>query len=388
MGLGAGETVISRIRCLGSGARFSLNNNDNPVPLSMRDFLGSPNSISEWTLYVQLEDGTLVTSNQLAATTNDRANYAISDSDDQAALNNIASGDSFIVAIARATLAVAHEVDAGGVSWVFDIPEPTVTKVEPVAHTVDAGGVSWAFDIPEPTVTKVEPDAHAVNAGGVSWAFDVPEPTVTKTPSIANLVLQTLDLSDGVFGSSNPWEGAVLVDPVFIAGGGTAYLRFIDRVGNSIQIRLAASTTADPFLAGPEFTDALETYVEAFTFNEVGGGGASIVLKGTNHPDNGFRDSSEPYFWTPDNGSAWAAFWSGITGTTTLTLKVGVAPPHTNRPRRQRWRGLLGVRRSRANGHEERAGCSYSRRWRYFVGLHHRRTNSYSYGPCANQPHS
>ena len=155
LGLGAGETVISRIRCLGSGARFSLNNNDNPVPLSMRDFLGSPNSISEWTLYVQLEDGTLVTSNQLAATTNDRANYAIADSDDQAALNSIASGDSLIVAIARtAPLAVAHEVDAGGVSWAFTIAEPTATKVEPDAHEVDAGGVS--MDIRHPRANGYE----------------------------------------------------------------------------------------------------------------------------------------------------------------------------------------------------------------------------------------
>ena len=188
LGLGADEVPISRIRVLDSGGRINLNDNDNPVALSLATFFGASNTTSEWTLYIQLEDGTLITSDQLAATTGRAANFTIADSDDQAALNSIASGDSFIVAIARATpVAVDYTVDAGGVSWTFAIAQPTVTKVEPVAHAVDAGGVSWAFTIAEPTVTHttlVSTD-HAVNAGGVSWAFDVPEPTVTKVALVS-----------------------------------------------------------------------------------------------------------------------------------------------------------------------------------------------------------
>ena len=133
LGLGAGEVPISRIRVLDSGGRINLNDNDNPVALSLATFFGASNTTSEWTAYIQLEDGTLITSDQLAATTGRAANFTISDSDDQAALNAIASGDSFIVAIARATpVAVDYTVDAGGVSWTFAIAQPTVTKVEPV----------------------------------------------------------------------------------------------------------------------------------------------------------------------------------------------------------------------------------------------------------------
>ena len=76
----------------------------------------------------------------------------------------------------------AHAVDAGGVAWVFDVPEPTVTHIPFTQdHAVDAGGVSWLFEIPEPTVTHTArvPDAHAVDAGGVSWSFAVSQPTVT-----------------------------------------------------------------------------------------------------------------------------------------------------------------------------------------------------------------
>ena len=85
---------------------------------------------------------------------------------------------------------VDHEVDAGDVSWAFDIPEPTVTHTMPAAvptdHAVDAGNVAWTFDIPEPTVThtSVLPQDHAVNAGNVAWTFNIPQPTVTHTGAV------------------------------------------------------------------------------------------------------------------------------------------------------------------------------------------------------------
>ena len=43
-----------------------------------------------------------------------------------------------------------HAVDAGAVSWAFNLPQPTVTHTALVTtdHTVDAGAVSWAFALP------------------------------------------------------------------------------------------------------------------------------------------------------------------------------------------------------------------------------------------------
>ena len=131
---------------------------------------------------------------------------------------------------------------------------------------------------------------------------------------------QVLDLTG--LDQQSGWQGAALIDPVLIVGGGVAYLRHIERVGNSIRVRLAASETADPLDAGPEFTAALETYDEAISF--VGSDGAALTLKGPGHPDNTFADASEPYFWTPDNGAAMAAWFLNRSGAFTFILDDGV----------------------------------------------------------------
>ena len=131
------------------------------------------------------------------------------------------------------------------------------------------------------------------------------------------LDLTGLDAQDG-------WRGAVLIDPALIVGGGVAYLRHVERVGNSIRVRLGASETDDPLDAGPQFTTALERADEAFTF--VGSDGATLVLKGPGHLDNTFADFVEPYFWTPDNGAAMNAWFLDRTGAFTLTLDDGMVP--------------------------------------------------------------
>ena len=132
---------------------------------------------------------------------------------------------------------------------------------------------------------------------------------------------QVLDLT-GLHQESG-WRGAALIDPALIAGGGVAYLRYIERLGNSIRIRLAATETDDPLDAGPEFTDALETYDEAISF--VGTDGATLTLKGPGHPGNNFADASEPYFWTPDNSAAMTAWFLNRAGDFTFILDDGVA---------------------------------------------------------------
>ena len=124
---------------------------------------------------------------------------------------------------------------------------------------------------------------------------------------------------------ADPWEGAILVDPLLIEGGGVAYLRVINPSGGgSLQIRLSDTPTSEPNDPGPAFVDSLLILEDAFTFDSDGNAG-SIVLKGPNHPDNSFQDPTEPYFWTPDNGVAFIA-WSNAARTqnVTLTLNGGV----------------------------------------------------------------
>ena len=132
---------------------------------------------------------------------------------------------------------------------------------------------------------------------------------------------QVLDLTG--LNAESGWQGAALIDPALIAGGAVAYLRYIERLGNSIRIRLAPTETGDPLDTGPEFTAALETYDEAISL--VGTNGATLTLKGPGHPGNNFADASEPYFWTPDNSAAMTAWFLNRAGDFTFILDDGVA---------------------------------------------------------------
>ena len=132
------------------------------------------------------------------------------------------------------------------------------------------------------------------------------------------MATQVLELT-GLGGEG--WSGAAPIDPALIEGGGTAYLRFIRRIGNNFQVRLSATATADPENVGPEFTEAFETADSAFTF---AAGGSTLVLKGPGNADNSFADASEPYFWTPDNGAAMSSWFASTVGDFTLTLSDGL----------------------------------------------------------------
>ena len=170
------------------------------------------------------------------------------------------------------------------------------------------------------------------------------------------MATQVLELT-GLGGEG--WSGAAPIDPALIEGGGTAYLRFIRRIGNNFQVRLSATATADPENVGPEFTEAFETADSAFTFTA---GGSTLVLKGPGNADNSFADASEPYFWTPDNGAAMSSWFASTLGNFTLTLSDGLpdVAVHAVRgggrrrggdPRQDRRRagaGAFGLRRARA----------------------------------------
>ena len=133
------------------------------------------------------------------------------------------------------------------------------------------------------------------------------------------MATQVLELT-GLGGEG--WSGAAPIDPALIEGGGTAYLRFIRRIGNNFQVRLSATAaTADPENVGPEFTEAFETADSAFTFTAEA---STLVLKGPGNADNSFADASEPYFWSPDNGAAMSSWFASAVGNFTLTLSDGL----------------------------------------------------------------
>ena len=119
-----------------------------------------------------------------------------------------------------------HAVDAGNVSWVFDIPQPTIrhTSPGPQDHAVDAGNVAWVFDVPEPTITHTRAIAvdHAVDAGNVSWSFHVPQPRVTHGGQFAIARDYRLRVDwdgDGTFGNAHSdVTGALVALPRAVRG--------------------------------------------------------------------------------------------------------------------------------------------------------------------------
>ena len=136
------------------------------------------------------------------------------------------------------------------------------------------------------------------------------------------MATQVIALGTGVI-LGPAWQGAILVETQLVEGDATAYLRSVQEIAGSIRISLAATTGDDPAVPGPEFTDLFETAVSAFTFSEAGG--ASVVLKGPNHPDNSVPDATDPYAWIPDNSAAWSAWVNGLgAGEISLTLDDGV----------------------------------------------------------------
>ena len=137
------------------------------------------------------------------------------------------------------------------------------------------------------------------------------------------MATQTIDLgiTGAAFQSNGIWQGAILLDSAFIDGGGTAYLRVIQPVGNSIRVQLSETDSGVPTDAGPEFTSSFESSNVALTLEDSASN--SVTIGG---PNTGtFPDPSEPYFWTPTNGPALNTWFNGtLTGTIQVTLNDGI----------------------------------------------------------------
>ena len=149
IGIGAGETRISRIGILESGATVRLNDNDNPEALALREYFGASGTISAWTLYIQTDDG-VASSSQLGNTGGGYANYQFG-VNDAVILNAIAAGDRFIVAFAQATAAAATKPIAATFAGIAGSLSAALTKqaraAKPVAVTFPgtAGSLSVAL---------------------------------------------------------------------------------------------------------------------------------------------------------------------------------------------------------------------------------------------------
>ena len=160
-----------------------------------------------------------------------------------------------------------------------------------------------------------------ISGGAIAFGDLAVEGGTVTVVALAISTAQTITLTGF---DADGWDGAVLLNPGIIEGGALAYLRFVDSVGSSPRVRIASSATAEPTDAGPEFTEAVETGDDAFLFDA---DGDTVTLKGPNHPDNGFSDPTEPYFWTPDNTAAWNTWYSAAASAALVTVTISGVPP-------------------------------------------------------------
>ena len=136
IGIGEGETLISRIRILDSGGRVLLNDNDNPAELTMREHFGTSGSVSPWTLYIQTDDG-VASSAQLGNVGGSYVNFRF-DAADAAILNAIAAGDRFLIAFARAAAETVNLPVAAAFAGAVGSLAAALTKQQPGAKPIAA----------------------------------------------------------------------------------------------------------------------------------------------------------------------------------------------------------------------------------------------------------
>ena len=184
LGIGTGETRISRIRILNSGQSVTLNDNDNPEALTLSEHFGLSNTVSPWTFYIQTDDG-VASSAQLGNTGGGYVNFQFG-TEDAAILNAIAAGGRFLVAFARRLLPVAAALVAEEVSLTVALTKQ-LPGTKPVAAAFAGAAGSLAADVTK-HVGAVKPIAavFAAEAATLTAALETVEvrhPMATLTAS-------------------------------------------------------------------------------------------------------------------------------------------------------------------------------------------------------------
>ena len=303
---------INRFRVWSSPDRIQLNETGSD---RMDTLLEAGGDLNDATLHIQDADGVV---SQVIADI-DPSRIGGSGFNVDATLNaamvskssDLSSGDRVIIAFTRPSTSIPFDSDAEIVSWLFNIPGAIGQTLSPPEDS-NAEVVSWLFDVPGARGQAVSPPESGEGiAEVVSWLFNVPGARGQPfEPSTA--MYDEYNLGDKLT-SGYDFSVSILLDPRLIEGGATAYLRFFDNSGSSARLRLSSGPTSNPNDLGPSFADYLIVADEAIIlYSDVLDD--EFILKGPNHPANGFSDPTEPYFWTPDNGVEFAAWWTSFTG--------------------------------------------------------------------------
>ena len=297
LGVGADNTLISGIRRR-TTTLLQLNDSNNPVALDIGDYYSTGGDGNDLTVYLQtLSDGEVsFPASNASFSRVDQVRFTIP-SDAQTLLDNLASGDRLIFKTARPETPDALDASVsldGGLAGSI-AATATLSDAPSVDATVSlTGGLAGSIS----ASATLSTDAAIALTGGLAGSLSA-EASLGDAPPPGRF----FDLGANPFVSNSDWEGSYLIDPLLVVGGATAYLRRIgESGGGSCRIDISSAASGSYTGAGPELIPAWEVLVNAIVFSADGGG---LTLKGPNHPDNSFRDPTEPYFWTPDNSTAY-----------------------------------------------------------------------------------
>ena len=275
LGLGADESIISGFRRR-TATLLQLTDHDDPTTFDIGAYFNTGGDGNNLTVYLQTaNDGEVsfpvagnvpfIRPNQIRFTL---------PADAQTLLDNLASGDR----------------------WIFKLARPPAPETQELSMSATAGSPTATFALAAVAPPAALALAFAAVAGDPTASFNL-------DAVAAPIVGRVFDLGANPFASNADWEGSYLIDSSLVVGGATAYLRRIgESGGGNCRIDISSAASGSYAGAGPELIPAWENLVNAIVFSADGGG---ITLKGPNHPDNSFRDPTEPYFWTPDNSTAY-----------------------------------------------------------------------------------
>ena len=140
LGLGAGETLVTRMRVQASGSRINFNHSGVPVTITFSEYFGSANSTSDRTLWIQTDDR-VISSTLLGSVGGGFCNYRFTNTGDSNAIDGIGAGDTFLFAVTTPAAAPAVALEADGDAAV-STGAASLTVVIPVSLEADGDAIA------------------------------------------------------------------------------------------------------------------------------------------------------------------------------------------------------------------------------------------------------
>ena len=260
IGIGPGNTLISRFRRLTAG-QLTFNDNDDPAALDIGVYFDAGGDGNDLTVYLQTLDAGEVSFTVAAQYAEGGGNYARVDlpADAQALLDNLATGDRWIFKLARPSAAEVRTGDGEHASV-------TAAGIEGTGRKLDAATRTGTGEAGTAAAAGIEGTGHAiavVTQTGSGELGAVVAEGIEGTGVTLNDIRQEFDL--GEIDAFADWFGSILINPLLVVGGAAAYLRSVERIGTSLRFTISDTATGDASQAGPELIPEWEVYEQAIT---------------------------------------------------------------------------------------------------------------------------